>query len=248
MLDGALVEDRDAIGELQRFFLVVGDEQGRVAGPIVDLAQPAAQVAPHLGIEGTERFVEQQHARLDGQRAGQRHPLPLAARKLGRIALAEARELHQLQQVGDAALDLGLGRPRGARPDLEAVGDVLRHVEMAEQRVVLEHEADAAVAHRQRRGVLVVEQDAAGRRRLQPGDQPQEGRLARARGAEQGHEFAGLHLKVEVAQRRGAVERLGKPLGPYRDGHVRSLGLVSAGARGRAGRRIVFRGRTLRPG
>ena len=77
----------------------MGDEQGGVAGAVVDVAQPAAQVAAHLGVERAERLVEQQHARLDGERAGQRHPLALAARKLGGIALAQAAELHEVEQV-----------------------------------------------------------------------------------------------------------------------------------------------------
>ena len=91
LLDRALAHDDDAVGELQRLFLVVGDEDGGVAGAVVDLAQPAAQFAAHLRVERAERLVEQQHARLDGQRAGQRHALALAAGQLRRIALLQAR-------------------------------------------------------------------------------------------------------------------------------------------------------------
>jgi len=65
----------------------------------MQVAQPAAQVAPYLGVERAERLVEQQHARLDGQRAGQRHALALAARELRRRALAEAAELDQVEQL-----------------------------------------------------------------------------------------------------------------------------------------------------
>jgi hypothetical protein len=36
---------------------------------------------------------------------------------------------------------------RLARPDLQAEGDVLGHGHVAEERVVLEHEADTALAH-----------------------------------------------------------------------------------------------------
>jgi hypothetical protein len=82
LLDAALAQDHDAVGEFQRLLLVVGDEDGGVAGAVVDLAQPAAQFLAHLGVERAERLVEQQHARLDRQRAGQRHALALAAGKL----------------------------------------------------------------------------------------------------------------------------------------------------------------------
>jgi hypothetical protein len=63
---------------------------------------------------------------------------------------------------------------------------------MAEKGVVLEHEADPPLAHREAGGILVVEQDAAGIRRLQPRDQPQESRLARAGGPQQGQQLAGM--------------------------------------------------------
>ena len=45
-----------------------------------------AHLLAQLGIERGERLVEQQHVGLEHQRAGQRHALPLAARKLRRAA------------------------------------------------------------------------------------------------------------------------------------------------------------------
>ena len=108
LLDPALVQDDDAVGEFERLLLVVGDEDGGVAGLVVDLAQPAAQLAADLGVERAEGLVEQQQARLDGQRAGQRDALALAAGELGRIALLEPVELDQLEEFA--------ARARGSRP------------------------------------------------------------------------------------------------------------------------------------
>ena len=65
-------------------------------------AQPGAQLLAHAGVERAERLVEQQHLRLDGERAGERHPLALAARELVRVALAEVREPDEVQQLLDA--------------------------------------------------------------------------------------------------------------------------------------------------
>ena len=48
----------------------------------MQIAQPATQVLPDLGVERAERLVEQEDARLDRERAGERHALPLAAREL----------------------------------------------------------------------------------------------------------------------------------------------------------------------
>ena len=89
----------DAIGQLERFFLIVRDEHARQVNLVVQPPQPAAQLLPHLGVERAERLVEQQHLRLDGERARERDALPLAARELRRIAVAEVVELHELQQV-----------------------------------------------------------------------------------------------------------------------------------------------------
>jgi hypothetical protein len=104
-----LAHHHHAVGELERFFLVVGDEDGGVAGAVMDLAQPAAQLAAHLGVERAERLVEQQHLGFDRHGAGKRHALALAAGELRRIALLQAGKLDQVEQLGGAAADLGAG-------------------------------------------------------------------------------------------------------------------------------------------
>ena len=149
LLDAALVQDGDAVGELQRLVLVVGDEDGGVAGRVVELAQPAAQLLAHLGVERAERLVEQQHPRLDRERAGQRDALALAAGELAGIAvLPGPSSWTRSSRSVDAAADLAL-RPGALapRPHPQAEGDVVEHGHVAEQRVVLEDEADMALAH-----------------------------------------------------------------------------------------------------
>ena len=74
------------------------------------------QLRAHLGVEGAEGLVEQQHLGLDGQGPGQGHALALAPRELRRVAVG---------QVGDARparaarppwrRDLGLGPACGSR-------------------------------------------------------------------------------------------------------------------------------------
>ena len=108
LLDAALVHDHDAVGHLERLLLVVGDEDAREVDLVVQPPQPAAQLLAHLGVERAERLVEQQHPRLDRERARERHALALAARELRRVAVGQPVELHQLQQAR---------RPcRGSRP------------------------------------------------------------------------------------------------------------------------------------
>ena len=64
-------------------------------------AQPGAQVGADVGVQRAERLVEQQHARLHRERAGERHALALAARELRRVAVAEAGQADELEQLVD---------------------------------------------------------------------------------------------------------------------------------------------------
>ena len=155
-----LVHDDDAVGELERLFLIVGDEHARQMNLLVKAPQPAAQLLPDLRVERAERLVEQQHLRLDRERASERDALPLSSRQLRRIAIAEVIELHELQQVGDFVGDLLGRRTMRARPHAKTERDVLEHRHVTEERVMLKHEPDAALAGLPLGGVLAVEQHA----------------------------------------------------------------------------------------
>ena len=96
-----LIHDHDLVGHLEGFFLIVGDEDAGDVNLVVQPAEPLPQLLPHLGVECAERLVEQQHLRLDGQRPGQRHPLPLAAGKLRGIPLFQPFQPDQVQQLLD---------------------------------------------------------------------------------------------------------------------------------------------------
>ena len=76
-----------------------------------------AQLLADLGVERAERLVEQQHLRLDRQRAGQRHPLALAAGELRRVAVRELLEVHELEQLVTRFLISAFGRLRILRPN-----------------------------------------------------------------------------------------------------------------------------------
>ncbi len=165
LLDLPVVHDHDAFGELERLFLIVRDEDAGQVNLVVQPAQPAPQLLADLGVERAERLVEQQHPRLDGERPRQRDALPLPARELRRIPGAQVVELHQLEQLVDLPRDLRVRRPPVPRPHAQAERDVLEHRHVAEQRVVLEDEADAAIARAGVGRVLALEQHRAASRR-----------------------------------------------------------------------------------
>ena len=76
------VHHGDLVGDLHRLFLVVRDDHRRRVRLVVEAAEPLPQLGPHAGVERAERLVEQQHRRIDRERAGEPHALPLAAREL----------------------------------------------------------------------------------------------------------------------------------------------------------------------
>ena len=98
LLDLAFVHHQHAVGQFEGLFLVVGHENAGQMDFVVQAAEPLPEFLPDLGVQRAERLVQQQHFRLDGQRAGQGHALPLSAGKLMRIAVGHAIQLHEFQQ------------------------------------------------------------------------------------------------------------------------------------------------------
>ena len=75
-----------AVRDIERLRLVVGDQHGGDVHLVVQPAQPGPQILANLGVQRTERLVEQQHLRIDRERARQRHALTLPAGELVGIA------------------------------------------------------------------------------------------------------------------------------------------------------------------
>ena len=116
LLDAALVEHRDPVGDVEGLLLVVGDQHRGHVHLVVQPAQPLPQIGAHLGVERAEGLVEQQHLRVDGEGPGQRHPLTLATGELRGVAVLEAVEADDLEQLVDLRAISALGRLRIVRP------------------------------------------------------------------------------------------------------------------------------------
>ncbi len=79
LLDAAGVHQHHPVGDFQRFFLVVGDENTGHMQLVMQAPQPAPQFLAHFGIQRAKRLVQQQHLRLHRQGACQGNALALAA-------------------------------------------------------------------------------------------------------------------------------------------------------------------------
>ena len=232
-----LVHHADAVGHREGLVLVVRDEDGGDAELLLDPADRAAQLLADLGVQRAEGLVEQQHFGPVGERARDRDALLLAAGELGRQALVHALERDQLQEL------LAPGQAVGPlhAPDAQRELDVVRDAHVAEQRVVLEHEADAAVARHDAGDVAPVQGHPAVVDLDQARDRAQERALAAARRAEQHEELALLDLDRDVVDDRQRLIPLGHLV--ECDGH----GTEPAGPAGRMRERLLcgrFRGQS----
>ena len=199
------VHDPDAVGHRKGLLLIVRDQHRRDAELALHLADGAAQLLADLGVERTEGLIEQQHLGLVRQRARDRDALLLAAGELRRQPLIESLERHQPQQLL-AALAAGAGAHAAhAQGELDVLGD--RHV--AEQGVVLKHQADAALARGDVRDVAAVQGDAPVIDAGEPGDGAQQRALAAAARSQQHEELAVADVEGDVVDDRRAAVVLG---------------------------------------
>ena len=170
----------------------------------MELGDLDAGVDAQCGIEVGQRLVEQEDLRLAHDGTADRDALALAAREFARAALQQRLELQDARGLGDARLDLGLGR--SGEPEAEA--HVGGNVHVGVERVGLEHHGDLALRGREIVHLAAADGDGAARYGLQPGDGAQQGGLAAARGADEDDEGAVLDGEVDVLQDLDGAEGL----------------------------------------
>jgi hypothetical protein len=197
----------DPVGDPGDHSQVMGDEEQGYAGALLQLGQQVQDLRLHGDVEGARRLVQHQQARLEGEGAGDRDPLPLAAGALVRVPLADRRlEVHTLQELADPASDPC--RPEGGAPmRVQRLGD---HVTDAQARVharvrVLEHHL-----HQQRAlggclptmagQVPAVGEDASGVGIGEAHDDAGQRGLARAGLPDQGERLPREEVEVHVPQ------------------------------------------------
>ena len=144
------------------------------AGRALNVLQLVLHILAELEIQGTERLIQQQHARAVDQRTGNGDALLLTARQGGHAAMLKALEVDQREHFLHTPLDFRLGQL--FQPQTE--GDVLIHIEMGKQRIFLEHRVDQALVGGKIVDLLPVEIHRTGIRGFEPADNPERGCLA----------------------------------------------------------------------
>ena len=201
--DAARVHHRHPVAQNQCLLPVVGHEhRGHLRIP-QQLAHLGAHLAPQGGVQVGEGLVQQQDRGLGGQCPGQRHPLLLAAGKGVGGAALHTRQVYQIQRLGHLGGPLAAGDP---------VAHVAGHIQVGEQRPVLEHHAHMAVLGPNPGAAAVhcgsVQADLPLIGPLQPGDEPQQGGLAAPARSQKRQHLAGVQCHIEVVQHFRGTERL----------------------------------------
>ena len=143
--DPPQVHDRDPVADVAHDREIVGDEQHGEAEPLAQALEQVEHVCLHRDVEGGDGLVGNEEVRLERERAGDAHTLPLTAGELAREgvegALAEAHEVDELTAA--LADPSGLGTISCTPSDL---GERLPHGHPRIQRRVgvLEHDLHVA--------------------------------------------------------------------------------------------------------
>ena len=157
LADDALVHDGDACRERHRLFLVVGDDDEGDAHLVLDVHELELGLFPELLVQGAQGFVEQQHLRLLGERAGERYALALTAGKLVRLAAGQGSQLYQIEERLHPIPALRIGHFFV----LQSIADVSLDRHVREQGVGLKHHVDRPLIGRNAGHVLAVDYDAS---------------------------------------------------------------------------------------
>lgn len=132
------------------------------------------QAVSEVGVESTERLIEQHDCRLWCEGSGERHSLGLAAAELVGEALGQVAQTHPTQEVERLLASLTLGDSLSPK----AVGDVVDDAQVRKQEWVLEHHAYLTLVDGHGCDVDAVDEDAASVRGQDAGDGGEQRRFA----------------------------------------------------------------------
>ena len=121
----------------------MGDEESGNAYGARQFFQLDAHLFTELGVQVTQRLVQQQKPRLAHERPRQRHALLLAAAQLCRRPACQAFHLNHCQSVGDILFNFRLGKLfLTAVAVQQGKSHVVKHIHVRPNRVGLKNHAD----------------------------------------------------------------------------------------------------------
>ena len=198
---GSSVEEDDAVGEVEGFVEVVGDEEGGFAEAGEEVAEGGLEFGAGDGVECAEGLVEEEDGGVRGEGAGEADALALTAGELPRVAGGEFGGDRGRRGSRLSETRAGLGVFGEFEGETGVAGD--GHV--GEEAGLLDDVAGGAAEADEARGVergdvYAGVEDAAGGGADQPVDCAEEGGFAGAGAAEEGRGSGGFEGEGDVAE------------------------------------------------
>ena len=109
LLDRAVVDDDDPVGQRHGLGLVVGDHDDRRLDPLAQLGKLDPGAHAQRCVEVGQRFVEQEDLGPFDDGAADCHPLALSARQLARLAVEQCTDFQRSGGILDQDIDLVFG-------------------------------------------------------------------------------------------------------------------------------------------
>ena len=202
----AQVHHRDAVAHVAHHAQVVGDEHVAHAAVAAQVLQQVEQLCLHRDVQPRHHLVADQQARREGERAGHRDALALAAGQFARpaAAIAGGIQANPFQHLGNPRLDAG---PVPAAGDSQRFSDQVAHAPGGIERGewILEDVLDLLPQAAQR-GAVGVHQAGAVQQHIASGrpralhDRTGQCRLAAAGFADQADAFAGCDGEADAGE------------------------------------------------
>ena len=157
-------------------------------------------------VERGGRLVEHQQPRVRGEDGADGDPLLLSSGQGAQVAVAEVGDAEQVERLLDPAAHRGCRQPELLHPEgelfLDRVGDEPRGRVLPDVPDDVRPLPRRPVEHALPVDDDVAGQGAAGERRHQAGDHPEQGRLADAGGTGEQHQLAVVDGQVDVVEDR----------------------------------------------
>jgi hypothetical protein len=196
-----VVEQADALAAGGLVHVGRGDDDGHAL--VEELVQQVPELAAADGVDAVGRLVEQQHARLVQERAGEGELLVHAAGQRVGAAVAEAGQARDVEK----ALLAGAHRGGGQAEEVAEKPEVLVDAEVAVEAVLLGHVAEGFEGlGGAGRDELAADEGGAGVGDQEAREHADGGGLAGAVGAHEAVELARAEREGQTAHGRGVAE------------------------------------------
>ena len=208
LLNVTVLHDHHGIRHRESFLLIVRHVNKGDPRLMLDILQLVLHILAKLEVKCRKRLVQKKHLGLIDECTRNCHALLLTARERADTATLKATQVDHGKHLLDLRFDLTVG----TFSQSQTKRNIIKHVQVWEQRVTLKHGIDLTLIRRQIVDPFSVEIHVARIGCLKAADDAKRGSLSTARGAEERNKLLVVDLQAHVVQNGLSVKRLGDPL------------------------------------